>query len=61
MDGPDMDRRRMLAVGGVALSVGLAGCGLFDDSTLPETDEVDGDTGEGETDEDGPLGPEPEN
>ena len=61
MDGPDMDRRRMLAVGGVALSVGLAGCGLFDDSTLPETDEVDGDTGEGETDEGGPLGPEPEN
>jgi hypothetical protein len=56
-----MDRRRMLAVGGVALSVGLAGCGLFDDSTLPETDEVDGDTGEGETDEDGPLGPKPEN
>jgi hypothetical protein len=56
-----MDRRRMLAVGGVALSVGLAGCGLFDDSTLPETDEVDGDAGEGETDKDGPLGPEPEN
>jgi hypothetical protein len=29
----DIDRRRLLAVGGAALLSGLAGCSLFDDTT----------------------------
>jgi hypothetical protein len=29
----DIDRRRLLAVGGAALLTGLAGCSLFDDTT----------------------------
>lgn len=29
----DINRRRLLAVGGAALLTGLAGCSLFDDTT----------------------------
>ena len=59
----DIDRRRVLGLGGTALAVGLAGCSLFRDTTLPGSS-VEGE-GEGESveadapdaEESNPFGP----
>jgi predicted small lipoprotein YifL len=34
----DINRRRLLQIGGAALTAGLAGCGLFGDDTIPNSD-----------------------
>ena len=43
----DIDRRRVLALGGTAALAALAGCSLFDDSTLPGRDGETADGGQG--------------
>jgi hypothetical protein len=53
----DIDRRRLLAVGGAALATGLAGCSLFDDTTGVPGREGDGSVEDDSGGAEGTFGP----